>query len=884
LAKNRVPEDFSLKEETMKRTHIVALILLLTLSLQLTSHAQAVPTARPRAPVVHPGAPQASGYITGTVTDEQGQPLSGIGVGAGDFDSVLADCGVGAAWTQTQADGSYQLELSPGDYLVWVNSHGNPAGYVPEAYAGINSWSRIALATRVTVTGGATTPGIDLSLPIGFILTGRLVNSGGQPVLGAGGNLRDPLNNVEFGCSLGFGTSDTDGTFYVNAPAGTYDLSFGLGDVGHIVRYDIVLDQNTDLGDVLFAEASPPETVFDPQVLEPGYQVEALVPGGPNTPSDVAVTADGSIYLAAVRSWNIYQVSAGGTLTSLTPLGVYSLDAGSDGNLYGYFFPSVPGVVYRITPQGDVSQVGTTPGTACESTLAVAPNLDVWIGYNGCGGTSMNNSTIYRLTQAGQLNAVATGLPFGLGGLDFDASGQLYATIGNQLFRVNTASGSLTLLATLPGPTSSHGLEAGPAGEFYVSSAGSDGSSDRIFKVTSGGQVSVLAELPPGCIQGLARLPGGDLLATMRCTGALYRVHPDGTWTALLSGNGMATPQLMAFSLSDELFVVNDESGLVVRIAAGRGEPFAGVVSYITPFADLAFMPSGSFYFSEAAPGFQPRLVQVSPSGQVSEVSRGFDWPSGLAFKPDGVLYVAEYESGDISWLGSGGAATPFVGGFSHPESLAADASGNLYVVAGASLDSPGPDRAQGIRALWKIDAAGARTVLAALQAKDMAFSPSGDLFVTGPVGRQSGILRVAPDGTLTPFATGFLNSVGLAFDLAGDLYVSDDWDNSITRISGFAWGGIQGTVRNAENGQPIPGARLSVVSDYPILLGDQVMAEGDGRYSLPAAPRAYTVTASAPGRSSSSAPITVTAGSTMTLDFLLDPAAKLYLPVILRH
>jgi sugar lactone lactonase YvrE len=875
----------------MKRTHIITLILLLALSLpqalslQPVSHAWAASIARPSTPADHSDGPQAPGYITGTVTDEQGHPLSGIDVAAGDFDSVLADCARGSAWTQTQADGSYQFELPPGDYLVWVNSHGNPAGYVPEAYADINSWSLIALATPVTVTDGATTPGIDLSLPTGFTLSGRLVDDGDQPVLGAGANLNDPLRDVEFGCALGFGTSGTDGTFHANAPAGTYDLYFGQGDQGFIVRYGIVLDQNTDLGDVLFAEASPPEIVFDPQMLEPGYQVEALVPGGPNTPSDVAVTADGSIYLAAVRSWNIYQVSAGGTLTSLAPLGVYSLDAGSDDNLYGYFFPSEPASVYRITPQGDISKVGNTPVTACESTLAVAPNLDVWIGYNRCGGSSMDDSTIYRLTQSGQLTAVATGLPFGLGGLDFDASGQLYATFDDELYRVDTTSGSRTLIATLPGPASFHGLEAGPAGELHVSSAGNDGSSDRIFKVTSGGQVSVLAELPPGCIQGLARLPGGDLLATMRCTGALYHVHPDGTWATLLPGNGMATPQLMAFSPFGELFVVNDESGLIVRIAAGRGEPFAQVVSFISPYADLAFQPSGSFYFSEAAPGFQPRLVQVSPAGQVSEVSRDFDWPSGLAFKPDGTLYVAEYESGDVSSLGSGGAAIPCVGGFSHPESLAADASGNLHVVAdaSASLDSPGPDRALGIRALWKIDDAGATTVLAALRAKEMAFSPSGDLFVTGPVGRQSGILRVAPDGSVTPFAAGFLTSVGLAFDLAGDLYVSDDWDNSITRISGFAQGGIQGAVSNAETGQPIPAARLSVVSGYPIVLGAQVMTGGDGRYSLPAAPRAYTVTASAPGCSSSSLPITVTAGFTVTLDFLLGPAPRLYLPVILR-
>jgi sugar lactone lactonase YvrE len=828
--------------------------------------------------------PLALGHVTGTVTDALGNPLPNINVSAGDYDTILG-CGGTSIGTQTEADGSYQLDLTPGDYLVWVNSHGRPEGYVPEAYADVNSWSKIVLATRVTVTSGSTTPGIDLSLPDGYTLTGRLVDGGGQPVLGAGGDLRDLVHDVEFGCALGFGTSDVDGTFAINAPAGTYDLSFGLGEEGYRVLYDFVLNQNTDLGDVLFADAPEPEITFDPQVLEAGYQVEEFVPGGPKTPSDLAVSADGSVYLAAVRSWHIYEVSASGELDSLAPLGVYSLDAGYDGNLYGYFFPEEPASVYRITPQGDVSLVGNLPGTACESTLAVGPNLDLWLGYNNCGGTTMNDATIYRLTQAGQLTAVADDLPFGVCGLDFDADGQLYATFGVQVYRVNTANGSRTLVANLPESASSHGLETGPGGKLYVSTAPGGNEPDRIYEVTTGGQVSVLAELPAGCIQGLARLPGGDLLATMRCTGALYRVHPDGTWTTVLPGNGMATPQFMALSPVGELYVVNDESGRVVRIEAGRGQPFANVVSYITPYADLAFQPSGSFYLSEAAPGFEPRLIHVSPTGQVSEVSHDFDWPSGLAFTPDGTLYAAEYESGEVSALAAGGGATLLADGLNHPQALAADAAGNLYVTTSSESASAGavPEEALNDYALWKIDPTGAKTVLAALRAREVVFSPGGDLLVTAPLGHQSGVLRVAPDGTITPFVSGFLTSVGLAFDLAGNLYVSDDVDNSITRISGFPRGGIQGRVTNVDTGQPLPAATLSVVSHYPVVLGARMATGADGRYSLPATPRAYTVTASAPGRLSGSATITVTAGVTATLDFQLLPAVHVYLPVIRR-
>jgi len=807
-----------------------------------------------------------------------------MGVGAGDYDSVVNCEGGGEFGVGTEADGTYRLDVPPGTYLVFVNSHGDPGGYVPEAYPDVNSWSQIAAAIPITVTAGQTVSGVDFSLPAGFTVSGRLVDDQGQPVLGAGGNIQDPDQNIEFGCALGFGSSHTDGTFQVNVPAGTYDLGFGTESEGHTVRYGIVVTDDVDLGDVLFAEAPEPPLVFDPRVLEPGYTVETVVPGGPNTPSDVAVTPDGTIYLAAVRSWNVYEVGAGGTLTSTASIGVYALDAGPDGNLYGYFLGSDPGHIYRITPTGDVTTIGYLPGTACESTLTVAPNLDIWIGYNYCGGTGFGDSTLYRLTQAGEIFTVTTGLPCCINALDFDSSGQLYMAMGNELFRVNTTDGSRTLFATLPGGSSSHGLVADPAGNLYVSGQG-DGDPDRIFKVTPTGNASVLATLPAGCLQGLDRTPDGDLIATMRCTGALYRVHPDGTWETLLPGNGMATPQAMAFNLAGELLVNNDESGRIVRIANGRGQFFAEVISYISPMGYLAFEPSGDFYFSEAASGFQPRLIRVSPRGQVTEVTRDLDFPSGLAFTPDGTLYVAEYLSGEISSVSAAGTVATFAGGLTRPQALAADQTGNLYVAAYEG--APGHPHNPGTNRIWKIGPDGNKVLYATLDPsylRDLAFSPAGELFVTGSIGRQSGVLRVAPDGSATPFATGFLSAVGLALDLAGNLYVSDDWDNSITHITGFPQGTIQGTVTDAQSSQPISGAKLSVVTSYPVVLGTELAADSDGHYSLPAAPHTYTVTASALGYQSTSQQVTVQAGVTVTVNLSLTPwPFAVYLPLVAK-
>ena len=75
-----------------------------------------------------------------------------------------------------------------------------------------------------------------------------------QPVLGAGGNTWDEAQDVEFGCALGFGWSDRDGTFRVNVPAGTYDLAFCKGAECHTVVRGRMVNASLDLGDVLFAE------------------------------------------------------------------------------------------------------------------------------------------------------------------------------------------------------------------------------------------------------------------------------------------------------------------------------------------------------------------------------------------------------------------------------------------------------------------------------------------------------------------------------------------------------------------------------------------------------------------------------------------------------
>ena len=820
---------------------------------------------------------QANGAICGRVRDGRGNPVGDVFIAAGDYDTVVSCSGGTPYGTNTGWDGTYRLQVPPGTYVVVVFTHGRDEHLVPQAYRDVRSWSDIGRALPVTVASGQTVSGIDLQLTAGFRLSGRLVNGQGQPVRDAGGHIADPEQRIVFGCTMGFGTSGTDGRFAVTVPAGSYDLSFALGGEGHYVRYAIPVASDVALGDVLFAEALAPPVVFNPRVLEPGYAVETVVAGAPNVTCDVAVGGDGSIYLAAAGSWTIYKLALTGVVTPLAAVGVFAVDAASDGNLYGYFAPE--GTLFRISPAGQVTRIGAVPATACECSMTVGPPPErhLWVGLNDCGGTSLGLGSLIRVTQSGQVLTMAPGLPFGINGLDFGPDGQLYVTIVDELYRFNPQNGQRQLLARLPQHSTSHGLVASPTGEFYISSRGFD--VDRVYRVSAGGVVSVFATLPPGYLMGLERLSNGELIAAMRASGEVYRIRTDGTWQRILPGNGMTTPQALAFSPGGELFVCNGESGSIGRVGGGRAVPFAEVLSYIMPMGYLAFQPNGELYFSEACPGFQPRLVRISPAGLVREVTRALDFPSGLAFTPGGTLHVAEYASGEVSSVSANGAVTTLATGLHQPQALAADAAGLLYAAARWCRGEKD--------CIWKILPDGSKTLFVDLEQaglRALAFGPDGSLFVSGPAGRQSGVLRIAADGTVKNLAMGYLDSAGLAFDLAGNLYVTDNQDNSITRITGFPRGTLQGRVTDADTGRAIAGASLSVSIGYPVVLGALLTTNSDGRYSVPVAPRTYSLLVSARGYAPAWRSVQVTAGATKTVDVALGRGLRVHLPVVRRR
>jgi sugar lactone lactonase YvrE len=139
--------------------------------------------------------------------------------------------------------------------------------------------------------------------------------------------------------------------------------------------------------------------------------------------------------------------------------------------------------------------------------------------------------------------------------------------------------------------------------------------------------------------------------------------------------------------------------------------------------------------------------------------------PTGLAIDRDGHLYVSSRIEGAIYKVTPDGQRSVYAQGMGVACGIAFDADENLYV----------GDRTGTI---FKISRDRQIFVIATLEASvaayHLAFGPEGNLYVTGPTtSSYDHIFRISPAGEVALFYRGLGRPQGLAFDVAGNLYVA---------------------------------------------------------------------------------------------------------------
>jgi hypothetical protein len=172
------------------------------------------------------------GTMSGTVTDDVGNPISGAQVWAGAYSGPGS---YGSA--TTGADGTYTVGgLATGDYNVQACA----TGYVCEYYDNTLDWDA---ATAVPVTEGENTPGINFSLRVEGTISGVVKDPDGDPIEGASlwACLDGPWKGGGF-CS--WASTHSNGTYTVGGLA-TGDYRVQACATGYVCEYyDDTLDWN----------------------------------------------------------------------------------------------------------------------------------------------------------------------------------------------------------------------------------------------------------------------------------------------------------------------------------------------------------------------------------------------------------------------------------------------------------------------------------------------------------------------------------------------------------------------------------------------------------------------------------------------------------------
>jgi DNA-binding beta-propeller fold protein YncE len=270
-------------------------------------------------------------------------------------------------------------------------------------------------------------------------------------------------------------------------------------------------------------------------------------------------------------------------------------------------------------------------------------------------------------------------------------------------------------------------------------------------------------------VRPAAALPGGEV--SIQGSGFAVRNH--------------SRPQVQFGSAEGNLILAADNylvarvpegaAGGAVRVRMGTVEsaPFpmalgVQVADNLHPVMSPAVDSSGNVYVTFSGQRGQKvpvSLYKVTANHSIKPYITELTNPTGLAIDRDGFLFVSCRNDGTIHRISPDGRAMQWIEGMGIATGLAFDKNGNLYVGdRSGTIFKIGPDREIFVFA----------TLEPSVAAYHLAFSPAGDLFISGPTTSSfDRVYRVTPAGEVSVFFRGLGRPQGLAFDRAGNLYVA---------------------------------------------------------------------------------------------------------------
>jgi sugar lactone lactonase YvrE len=191
------------------------------------------------------------------------------------------------------------------------------------------------------------------------------------------------------------------------------------------------------------------------------------------------------------------------------------------------------------------------------------------------------------------------------------------------------------------------------------------------------------------------------------------------------------------------------------------------IAQNLHPVANPAIDAEGNLYVTLSGSRGQKvpvSVYKISPRGILTPFVHDIVNPTGMAFGPDGDIYISSRFDGKVYRVTAEGAISVFADNLGVATGIAFDPEGYLYV----------GDREGSI---YRVNRQGVATVFAALApsvaAFHLAFDSGGNLYVSNPsMSGYDAVHRITPDGEMQAFVTDLGRPQGMAVDNQGNLYV----------------------------------------------------------------------------------------------------------------